>query len=142
MLDLYKNIKVTQLLAAATKTATTESSSIDRQGYDGLMLAAVVGLSADTLNGSTYWTMSLTESDDNSTFTDVADTDVVTSTGTNDYVVDALAEDEKTYMFKYIGSKRYVKVNFTKTGTHTNGTPLAALAIQGLPNYGPVTQDN
>ena len=86
--------------------------------------------------------MEVQESDDDSTYTAVADADLsdsVTGTNTGTFaVIDDAAEDDAVYSTKYIGNKRYVKVVANLTGTHTNGTPLGCVALKGGNNYRPV----
>ena len=137
MTNIYHNTKITQLLDPVTATATQNSTYVDAQGFDlNPTLIALIGQSGDTLSGSVYWTIQLEHSDTTSGFTSVSNTD--TLGGAASYVVDAAAEDEQAYIFGYAGGKRYVRVSITKTGTHSNGTPLAVLALSGSPAVAPV----
>ena len=43
--------------------------------------------------------------------------------------VDAAAEDDAVYPIGYTGPERYVRIVCTKTGTHSNGTPIGILAL-------------
>lgn len=45
--------------------------------------------------------------------------------------VDTDGEDGKIYSVGYVGNKRYAALVPRKTGTHTNGTPLAIVALKG-----------
>lgn len=140
--DNYSTQKVTQLLTPATRTADANSSSVDTQGYDSLLLVALEGASGDTLSGSVKTEYEVEHSDDNSTWSDCADADllhVVTGTNTGCFaVIDDAAEDDTRYITGYRGTKRYVRVVRNITGTHTNGTPCAVLAIQGHASGTPV----
>ena len=136
MRDLYHNLAVTQVLKPATVTTDQTSSAIDMQGFSSLAVLFAIGQSGDTLSGSVYWTFKLQHSDDNSTYTDVAVSDLHNSSAT--VVVDAAAEDETVLKFGYNGNKRYVKALAVKTGTHSSGTPLAMIAVQGTPSLAPV----
>lgn len=135
MRDLASKLDHDLSLAAINLTATTNATGVD--GADALSVTHIVnvGASGDTLSGSVYWTLSLEESDDNSTFTDAADADVIarygnTEQATNSVVIDAPAEDEAVASFGYIGSKRYSRVVITATGTHTNGTEFAVSCVK------------
>lgn len=143
MIDLYHNFKVSQILMPAVRTADANSSSIDRQGFDSVMFIASVGLSADTLSGSVYAEFEVEESDDNSAWTDVANADLFKSvTGTNVGTfakIDDPAEDETHYFTAYRGTKRYCRVVYNVTGTHSSGTPVAVIAVQGNARKGPAT---
>jgi hypothetical protein len=95
-----------------------------------------IGLSAATLSGSVYWTLKLTHSDDNSTFTDVALTDLNNTTLT--VVIDSSAKDRTVYGFGYIGNKRYLRAVATPTGTHGGSTPIGVVALRSEAAYQPV----
>lgn len=135
MRDLYSNLSVSQLIDPDTLTADANSTAVDLQGYSSLMLVANVGASGDTLSGSVKIELEVEESDDNVTFTDVANADLHKSvTGTNVgtfAVIDDAAEDDAVYITGYQGNKRYVRVVANLTGTHTNGTPVSVSAIRG-----------
>lgn len=138
MRDLYNHLQVTQVLDPATLTADANSASVDTRGFDSLMFAAAVGESGDTLSGSVYLELEVEESDDNSTWTDVADADLHNSVSGNNTgtfgVIDAAAEDDAVYVTGYKGNKRYVRVVANLTGTHTNGIPVGVVAVQGHPH--------
>lgn len=140
--EIYSDLSVTQLYDPATTTADQNSTSIDMQGYDSLLLVANVGASGDTLSGSVKIEFEVEESSDDSTFTDVADADLTNSvTGTNTgtfALVDDPAEDDAVYITGYKGTERYVRVVINVTGTHTNGTPISITAIRGHAHQRPV----
>ena len=136
MKDIYRNLMVTAHVNPVTATTTKPSTAVDMQGYNSAMVCFSLGVSGDTLSGSVYWTLKLQHSSDDSSYTDVATTDV--AGGVNSVVVDSSSEDEIVYKFGYIGNKRYLKGVATPTGTHTNGTPMAVLALRGNAAYSPV----
>lgn len=136
MKDLYNNIAVQQALAPVVATTTQTSATIDLQGFNSAGVVFSLGQSGDTLSGSVYWTLKLQESDNDSSYTDVAAADLLN--GAASVTIDAPAEDETSISFGYIGSKRYLQAVATKTGTHSNGTPLAVLALKGDAHRAPV----
>jgi len=137
MKDLYHNVLVTQAAVPATTNATLTSAVIDMQGFNSLNVVFAVGQTGDTLSGSIKWTLKLTHSDsDTSGFTDVTLAEL--NAGAATVVIDSNLLDESVYSFGYSGSKRYVKAVATATGTHTNGTPMAILAMRAAPAYSPV----
>lgn len=136
MRDIYRNILVTQHLNPVTSTTTKTSTSIDLQGYNSANVLFAVGASGDTLSGSVYWTLKLTHSDDDTTYTDVALAELNNTAAT--VVVNSSSLDKTVYGFGYNGAKRYLRAVATPTGTHTNGTPLGMLALRGTPAYAPV----
>jgi len=136
MRDLYRNILVTQHVNPVTATSTKTSTTIDLQGYNSANVLFAIGLSGDTLSGSVYWTLKLTHSDNDSDYTDVVLAELNNSSAT--VVIDSSSEDETVYGFGYNGAKRYLRAVATPTGTHSNGTPLAVVALRGTPAYSPV----
>lgn len=136
MRDLYRNILVTQHFNPATRTAATTCTTIDLQGYSSANVLFAVGTSGDTLSGSVYWTLKLTHSDDDSSYSDVALAELNNTAAT--VVIDSSAKDKTVYGFGYNGNKRYLRAVATPTGTHTNGTPLGMIALRGTAAYSPV----
>ena len=140
--DLYSNLGESTPIALVTHTADADGTGIDMQGFSSLMLVAVVGVSGDTLSGSVYIELEVEESDDDSTYTDVANADLQnTVTGTNVgtfALIDDPAEDALTYKTGYLGNKRYIRPVVNVTGTHTNGTPITVIAIRGHAENKPV----
>jgi hypothetical protein len=128
-IDLANNMAVTQLVDPATLTATTNSASIDGQFDNGAMFIVNIGESGDTLSGSVYWTLILQESSDDSTWSAVTSATSVTYGSVNSSTgvfatIDAAAEDDSVHVIGYVGPERYSRVAITKTGTHSNGTPM------------------
>lgn len=132
--DLLNLLTVTQVMDPAVVTADVNCTAVDLQGYNSCMFIVNVGESGDTLSGSVYLEAEVEESDDNSTFTDVADADLRGYVaGTNDGCfgfIDAAAEDDVLLKCQYTGNSRYVRVVINVTGTHTNGTPISVTAIR------------
>jgi hypothetical protein len=140
---LTERVKTTQCIAPINSTADINGTSVDRAGYNDLAFVAMVGITGDTLSGSIYLAMELEHSDDNSSFSDCADTDLnaaVTAANTGSFAkIDDNAEDDARYVVNYIGTKRYVRPVANYVGTHTNGMEIAVLALQGEPRSLPVS---
>lgn len=136
MRDLYHNVLVSQHLNPVVSTTVKTSTAIDLQGYNAANIVFAVGQAADTLSGSVYWTLKLQHSDDDSTYTDLAITDL--NSLSLAVVVNSVATDKTAYSFGYQGAKRYLKAVATPTGTHTLGTPIGVVALRGTPAYAPV----
>lgn len=140
--ELVGKLKLVSSLLPAVRTADANGSAADLQGYDSAEIVAHIGLSGDTLSGSVKMEVEVEHSDDNSSWSDCADADLSsTVTGTNTgtiAVIDAAADDEQIYKSGYKGNKRYVRVVFNYTGTHTNGLPASAMIIAGHPHQAPV----
>lgn len=139
MKDLSNNIVPVVSLAAATRTAAANGTGVDLQGYESATVLVDVGAEGDTLSGSVYFEVSLEESDDNSTYTDVAQASIVDGTiaaGGIFLKLDGTTggnPDSAGGIFRvgYVGNSRYIRVVLAKTGTHSNGTPLGAMVVKG-----------
>ncbi|MBW2024377.1 MAG: hypothetical protein JRH08_00680 [Deltaproteobacteria bacterium] len=132
--DVINNLKIDQVIETAVQTSDTDGSSVDMQGYTYCTFIALIGESGDTLSGSVKIELEVEESDDDSTFTDVADSELQNYVdGTNDGcfgVIDGAADDQKAYFCTYRGNARYVRPVLNFTGTHSNGTPIGVVAIR------------
>jgi hypothetical protein len=136
MRSLYDVVDLVQILDPIVAKADKTSAAVDTKNYDSVRLVVNLGASGDTLSGSVYLELEVEESDDNSSWSDVADehlSDYVN--GTNDgtfALIDAAAEDEQLYDVEYRGYKRYIRVIVNLTGTHSSGIPVGAVALCGL----------
>ena len=147
MRDLHSNISVIKTLAPIIGNNDTEGTpavSADRQGFNSIEHIAVIGASGDTLSGSVKIALVLEDSDDDVTFAAVTDAAAVLG-ATPDAsgivkVIDDPAEDDTVFRCGYVGSKRYSRLRADFTGTHTNGTPIAMLALRGHPESRPVAE--
>lgn len=135
MRDLHNNIDVVVALEAIVVNNDTEGkgNAVDLKGYNACEVAVTVGESGDTLSGSVKIDLKLQHSDTTTDgdFTDVGAGDILGAAAATFATVDADGEDGAVYSVGYVGSKRYVRVFADTTGTHTNGTPIGAVAILG-----------
>ncbi len=139
MYDLSNQINPAISLAAAVRNAAADGTGVDLKGYESATVIVDVGAEGDTLSGSVYFELSLEHSDDNITFTDCAQADIVDGTiaaGGIFLKLDGTAGGDPVtagliYRVGYVGGKRYVRVVIAKTGTHTNGTPIGAMVVRG-----------
>jgi len=131
--DLANNLTMTQVLDPAVTTATANTTGLDLAGTYGAMINVLIGESGDTLSGSVKWDLILQDSSDNSSWSAVTDNKYVSFADVDSSgiyaTIDAAAEDDANYPIGYHGPNRYVRVAVTKTGTHTNGTPIGATGI-------------
>lgn len=108
-------------LDVGAKTASADGASADLKGFHSV---AVV-VDSDAWTDGTH-TISLEESDDNSTFTAVASDDIIGSAP----VIDGATDDDQAYKFGYSGGKRYIRVITTVSGA-TTGAIYGALIVKG-----------
>lgn len=140
--DFFNNVTIEQCITSEVLTADEDGAGIDLQGYEGCLFVANVGVSGDTLSGSVYIELELEESDDDSTYTDVADADLTGFVaGTNDgcwAFIDDPAEDDVVIKCQYMGDLQFVRAVVNVTGTHSNGTPISITAVKTGYKYPPV----
>ena len=110
MKDQKSLLNVVQAVAPTSGKVTTTAIAIDRQGYESLTIAALLGPCVYT--SGIYITPTLTESDNGTDYTAV---------DSNKYIGDltpvkATLAATQVSTIGYIGDKRYVKFTFTVTG--------------------------
>lgn len=122
--DFHNEVSVANSLAVVgNRNASANGSGVDLAGY---RTAAVV-FSVGAITDGTH-TPKLQESDDNSSFSDVAAAD---QSGT----LAALTASTNQEV-SYIGSKRYIRAVMTVAGATTGGM-YAALVLRGNPVTAP-----
>ena len=139
MKDMSNNIATAISIKNADQTAASNGTGVDLQGYDSATIIADVGAEGDTLSSSVHFELSLEHSDDNSTFTDVAQADITDGTISSGGIwlkLDGTAggnPDTAGDIFRvgYRGGKRYIRVVLAKTGTHSTGTAIGAFVMKG-----------
>lgn len=142
MRDFHRNIKTVQTLDPATTTTARTGASVDRQGFNAVEHIVLFGASGDTLSGSLKTDVKLEHSEDGSTWAPVTDAKAVSggpvSAAGVFATVDAAGKAQTAYRIGYLGHARYSRVSLALTGTHTNGTPVAAMAVLSKANVKPV----
>lgn len=132
--DLFNDVAAVNTVVAANLSGngdTTKGLAVDTAGYESVTCEATVGNSADTLSGSVYITVQMLESDTtaDADFSAVATGDMIGGTqgaAGEIAVINAPTEDQVVVMAGYRGTKRYVRVDFVRTGNHATGTPCSA----------------
>lgn len=132
-------MKSEMILKPATKTADTATSTVSKKGVEKVHLHCLIGQSGDTLGASTYIQLVLQHSSDGSTWSAVTDNAYVRGGSVDGNGVwakiDSSAKDEMMYSIVYVGDRPYVRVLFDFVGTHSNGTPIGAVAVRELVKY-------
>ena len=124
MFDLVNNIAVEESIAPAAQTANVNGTGIDLRGYN----AVAVIVDAGTITDGTH-AISLEESDDDSTYTAVAASDLQGSFSN--------VASNTPQKVGYIGTKRYIRAVATVSGATTGGVYGVAV-IKGRPEVAPV----
>jgi hypothetical protein len=125
MKDIYSGYGLVQGAVPAVLSATTTDTGVDLQGFN----SALVIVSTGAIVSSGDFTTKLQDSDDNSTFTDVAAGDLLGSFPTS-------LEASSVVKVGYVGNKRYLRTVTTKN----SGTSIAAaiVFVKGHPYDAPV----
>ena len=135
MKDLANNISIVQSIAPVVGTSDTNGTGVDLQFFESAVAVVDTGVEGDTLSSSVKIDFKLEDSDDNSTFTAVTSSLHVTDGSVDSngifLTLDANAETPQVTSIGYVGGKRYLRVVADFTGTHSNGTPIAATIIKG-----------
>ena len=145
MQDLTHIIVVSNSLINAVKTAAANGTGVDLKGFEEATAIVDVGAEGDTLSSSVYFEVSLEHSDDDSTYTDCVQADVINGTiaaggiwlkldGTTGGDPDTAGGD---WQIGYVGGKRYLRLVLAKNGTHSNGTPISGVIVKSRPRVAP-----
>jgi len=130
-MKLFDNINVLASLVPATRTADTNGTGVDTQGYRDGMLVVSAG-DIDLASTDETYAINIEESDDNSTFAAVSG---LTTTVTADNQVKLIRVSELN-----VTRKRYLRAVLDVGGT-TPSIPLAAIFLLGESYTGPVNSD-
>jgi len=127
MRDIKNNVDGVGSIDPASITATTNGSGVDLRDFDGAMVVFQAG-AADTGSGNETYTPSVEESDDNSSFSSVAASEL------EGVLANMTANSVQRVGYK--GAKRYVRAVLTLGGT-TPSIGASALVVRGLPHLAP-----
>jgi len=128
MRDIKNNLDGVSSIDPASVTVTTNGSGVDLRDYDGAMVVFQAG-TADTGSGNETYAPSVEESDDNSSFSAVAASDLEGA------LSNMTANSAQRVGYK--GAKRYIRAVLTLGGT-TPSIDASALVLRGLPHQSPV----
>lgn len=133
-MNIVHNVKQVLLLSPVVLTADAESRVLDTQGFERAAFSIQVG--AVTVDGSNYMTAKVQESDTtaDADFTDVAAADLI---GSTIEAIDAAGNANTVQTAEYKGTKRYLRVVLTETGT-TASVACSVLGLLGDPRHAPV----
>lgn len=131
--DLYNKVTAEVSLAPATRTADADGTSVDRAQNGDSFQSALVVVATGTITDGTH-TIEVQESDDDATFTAVADDDLQ---GTEPEI--GSDDDNTVFEIGYIGTARFLRVSVTAAGT-TSGGDYTAVVVLGDPRVAPPTR--
>ena len=148
--DLVSDITLPLGLILATRDADASTTAADTQKWKSLTFGWYVGIGGITFTGTNRLDIVIEESDNNSDWTQVAEDDLILPYGltygtagsgiVKSYTAAKAAADTAYNLVGYRGKKRYARLTFEFGGTHSSGTPMAALVLQGHPMHRPTWQ--
>jgi hypothetical protein len=134
MKDLHSGLTAVSVIGNVTLAADNTPTAIDLQGYNSAELMLAIGIGGITFSASNKIEFVLTHSDDDTTYTNVADADMLGVSSISGGIVKSLVAAHAAaavYRFGYKGGKRYLKLLADFSGTHGAGTPVAAILVKG-----------
>ena len=141
MFDLANMIQAKRALSPVSVSDNTAqvAQAINSYGYQSVTYLIAIGSFADA---DATVTVLLEESSDNSTWSAVADADMISQTaGTAPETAAAWQFDDDNEVRKlgYIGNKQYTRLTMTPAN-NASALVLSAMAILGHPHVAPVSQ--
>jgi hypothetical protein len=127
--DLNSNVDVQESIRPQTADGAVDGETVDLRGADSAIVAVSVGAITGTAGDAT---VTLEESADGTTWSDVADADILGDEPT-------LAANT-AYQFGYIGGERYIRATFA-LGNETD-VAVSATVIRGHLHKAPSDQAN
>ncbi len=132
MRDLHDDLSSVTSIRSQAVTATVNGTGAGCAGYNGATVLIDLGTFAGTTPSAT---IKVQESDDGSTYTDVAAADLV---GGQLAAIDT-TNDEALYERGYIGSKQYLRVAVTAISGTGPSLPMCAVVVRGYPRTKPAS---
>ncbi len=139
--DISTTHSVIAAIAPAVLDADNTPAAIDLSNFDAAIIVLQVGVGGITFTTTNKVEFKLTHSDDDSTYTAVAQEDIKGVTvATGGIIKSLVAAHAAASLTKvgYHGGKKYLKLLADFGGTHSTGTAMSAVAILGSPRIGPV----
>lgn len=127
-------------IAPAVLAADNTPVAIDLRDFGAAALLLAIAIGGITFTGTNKIEFVLTHSDDDVTYVNVTDDDLVKdglapATVTNGIVRSLTAAHAAATVQKlgYVGGKRYIKLLADFSGTHGTGTGISAIVARGNP---------
>lgn len=132
-----RSVSAASSIDAQALTADETGDGVDLQGYEEALIVAQVGTTTTTLNNTNHVTLEVEESDDGTTWNDVAAGDLVGAESPGVIKdLDADADKESVFLASYIGNKQHIRVHYNEHGTVAS-LPIAICVIRGRPQTAP-----
>ena len=128
-----------------SKTADVNGTGVDLKGFSSAAVIVNCGAAEDTFSSTVKTNLQIEHSDDDSTYTDCVQADIINGTiaaGGIWLKLDGTTDGDPgtagaQYQIGYVGGKRYLRLVLAKTGTHSNGTPISGVIVKSRPRVAP-----
>lgn len=140
MKDIHSNLNLATIFGPVVLSADNTPAAIDLKGIGAAEIILAIGIGGITFDGTNKIEFKLTHSDDDVSYSNVADADLLGVSGTSSGIIKSLVAAHAAaavYRFGYKGPKRYLKLLADFSGTHGAGTPLTALLLKGHQHNNP-----
>lgn len=121
--DIDQQVSVANTLLPNVRTATASGTGVDLAGYRTAMFIAHIG----TITDGTF-AFDPEESDDNSTWSNIAAADLSGS-----FTDGTSAADDTVQEVGYLGNQRYIRCNITVSGGPATGGPVGVTVMRDDP---------
>ena len=140
--EMHSTTRYANSLTQLVRTSDANGATVDRKGFEHVEVIWTFGAEGDTLAANLYMELELEHSDDDSTWADCADTDIIgesteTTTNTGTCALLNAVGDAAGIIYRcaYTGTKRYIRPVYNVTGSHSSGTSSACIvALSGALN--------
>ena len=143
MRDIHSGIATVQTLDPALTTATRYGAPVDRKGFEAVEHIVCIGATDEELSPELAIACAIEVSENGGDWQPVTAAHEVLGGPLGEdgvfAVIDDVAGDQRDYRIGYVGPARYTRVAVRLTGTHEDGTPVAALALLAHAHLKPVT---
>jgi hypothetical protein len=140
MRDLHSSVSIATLIGTAAISADNTPPAVDLQGFESAEIVLSIGVGGITFSGTNKVEYVLTHSDDDVSYSNVTDADMLGVSGISNGIIKSLVAAHTpaaSYRFGYKGGKRYLKLLADFSGTHGTATPMGAVVIRGDANLQP-----
>ena len=142
MRDIHNGIATVQTLDPALTTATRYGAPVDRRGFEAVEHIVCIGATDEELSPALSIACAIEVSENGGDWQPVTAAHEVLGDAPDEEGIFAFIEDEsgdqRDYRIGYVGPARYSRVAVVLTGTHEEGTPIAALALLAHAHLKPV----
>ncbi len=140
--DQASHVSPVTAIAPEALSADNTPGAIDLINYGAATLLLHVGVGGITFTGTNKIEFVLTHSDDNASYSNVTDDDLIKDSlapaSISNGIIRALTAAHAAATIQklgYVGGKRYLKLLADFSGTHASPTPIAASVVKGLPSF-------